>query len=291
MISTSSILAAIDAAEAEVGTRLFDRFPAKGIRITPAGARFIAAATRMLVAENEFARATGDISTRLPKPLRIGCFGPLGTLLMPHLLRRFTTGEPATEIILMEGDQNDLRNWLVAGEIEFAVLYEGEIIASFSPTPICRIPPHVAMSTEDPLAGEPAVHLDDIARRPLVLLDQPETAPQLLAIFRIFAEMPPISFRARTYGAALAAVAEGFGVSILNLKPLSRLDTDHSSVVRKPIFEELPAAKLVVADLYGEEKPAFLCDFIEVFREYVREIGPTGFSITMPERREGLLLT
>ena len=87
MISTSSILAAIDAAEAEAGTRIFNRFPAKGIRITPAGARFVGAAMRLLAAETEFSRATGDISERFPKPLRIGCFEPFGTLLLPNLLR------------------------------------------------------------------------------------------------------------------------------------------------------------------------------------------------------------
>ncbi|UDF32029.1 UNVERIFIED_ORG: LysR family transcriptional regulator (plasmid) [Roseateles sp. XES5] len=290
MISTSSILAAIDAAEAEAGTRIFNRFPAKGIRITPAGARFVAAATRLLAAEHEFSRATGDISARFPKPLRVGCFEPFGTLLLPNLLRRFTVGEEAPEIILREGDQNDLRDWLAGGEIEFAVLYDGETIAPFSPTPICLIPPHVAMHADDALANAPAVRIEDIARRPFVLLDQPETAPQLLAIFRILAEMPRISFRARTYGAALAAVGEGFGMSILNLKPMTRLDTDRGTIVRKPIADDLPPAKLVVADLYGAEKPAFLRDFIGVFKAYMREIGPAGFSVTTPERQHDLLL-
>lgn len=289
-ISTSSILAAIEAAEAEAGTRIFNRFPAKGIRITPAGARFIAAANRLLAAGNEFSRATGDISARIPKPLRVGCFEPLGTLLLPSLLRRFTAEDEAPEILLREGDQGELRDWLSAGEIELAILYDGETIAPFSPTPICLVPPHVAMHADDPLAGAASIRIEDIARRPFVLLDQPETAPQLLAIFRILAEMPHIRFRTRTYGAALAAVAEGFGMSILNLKPLTPLDTDRTTIVRKPIADDLPAARLVVADVYGAEKPYFLRAFIETFRAFMRELGPSGFAVCMPDRQAGLLL-
>lgn len=287
-ISTSSILAAIEAAEAETGTRIFNRFPAKGVQITPAGARFVVAANRLLAAEIEFSRTTGDISSKIPSPLRIGCFEPFGTLLLPGLLRRLAQGPTGPEIVLKEGDQNELRNWLISGEIELAVLYDSETMSPFSPTPICHIPPHVALHVDDPLARAEAVNIADIARQPFVLLDHPETAPQLLAIFKILAEMPKISFRARSYGAALAAVAEGFGASIFNLKPLTFVDTYRNSIVRKPIADDLPASTLVVADLYGSEKPYFLQLFIDTFRDFMREIGPSGFSVTTIRNQAGL---
>ncbi|RDD68623.1 LysR family transcriptional regulator [Paracoccus versutus] len=288
-ISTSSILAAIDAAEHEAGTRIFNRFPAKGIRITPAGSRFVAAAARLLAAETEFARATSDISARIPDPLRIGCFEPLGTLLLPSVLRRFTANEADVEIMVREGDQSELRDWLSAGEIEFAVLYEGDIIAPFDRTPICLVPPHVAMHPDDPLARQEAIRIADIARRPFVLLDQPEIAPQLLAIFRLIAEAPQISFRARTYGAALAAISEGFGLSILNLRPLTPIYAEQGAIVRKPIVDDLPFAKLVVADTYGAEKPYFLQSFIATFRKYLAEIGTDGFAVRNPGHKKDLL--
>ncbi|TIU31454.1 MAG: LysR family transcriptional regulator, partial [Mesorhizobium sp.] len=84
-ISQSSILAAITLAEAGMGARIFDRRPARGVSITPAGQRFVAAARIMLAAETEFNRSIGDLNGRVPKVLRIGCFEPFGALFMPEM--------------------------------------------------------------------------------------------------------------------------------------------------------------------------------------------------------------
>ena len=75
-ISQSSILAAIGLAEAEMGATLFDRRPARGVLITPAGERFVKAARIMIAAEAEFARSIGEMGQRAPGVLRIGCFEP-----------------------------------------------------------------------------------------------------------------------------------------------------------------------------------------------------------------------
>ncbi len=124
-----------------------------------------------------------------------------------------------------------------------------------------------------------------------MLLDQPEIAPQLLAIFRLIAEAPQISFRARTYGAALAAISEGFGLSILNLRPLTPIYAEQGAIVRKPIVDDLPFAKLVVADTYGAEKPYFLQSFIATFRKYLAEIGTDGFAVRNPGHKKDLLFS
>ncbi|MER9664849.1 LysR family transcriptional regulator, partial [Mesorhizobium sp. M0159] len=55
-IAHSSILAALSQAEIEMGVRLFDRRPSRGVGLTPAGERFVASARRLLAAEAEFER-------------------------------------------------------------------------------------------------------------------------------------------------------------------------------------------------------------------------------------------
>jgi DNA-binding transcriptional LysR family regulator len=290
LISQSSILAAIDLAEAEMGSRIFERFPAKGVRVTPAGTRFINAAVAMLAAESEFGRAIGDISGRVPKILRIGCFEPFGALFMPDLLRRYVGAFGDVEIDLREGNQRQLWNWLAEGEIEMAALYDYEPASAFSITPICRVPPHAVLHVDDPLARLDAVEIKDLARHPMVLLDLPETAPRLLALFNNLAETPRIGFRTRSYETVLSAVASGFGMSVLNMKPINPNKANDAFVVRRPILDDLRAPTLIIADVYGTEKPFFLRGFIDLCKAFFRELGPSGFAVSTPEREPYLLI-
>ncbi len=244
----------------------------------------------MLSAGSEFLRTISDISERVPKILRVGCFEPFGALFMPQLLRQYIETVGETEIDLKEGNQRQLRDWLAEGKIEMAVLYDGDLISPFSTTPICLIPPHAALHIDDPLAKRNAVEVKDLAHYPLVLLDLPEATPHILALFSILAEVPKISFRTRSYETALSAISSGFGMSLLNMRPLNQLRTDGPNIVRRPILDDLPPAKLIIADPYGSQKPYFLSAFIDVFRKFFRDLGPSRFAVSTHDREAHLLI-
>ena len=53
-ISQSSVLAAVDATEKDLGFQIFSRQKGRGVIVTAAGERFIAAARRLLGAESDF---------------------------------------------------------------------------------------------------------------------------------------------------------------------------------------------------------------------------------------------
>lgn len=290
LISQSSILAAIALAEAEMGATVFDRRPARGVRITPAGERFVSAARVMLAAETEFRRAIGDLSDRVPKVLRVGCFEPFGALFMPEMLRRYLDTVGDVEIDLWEGDQVQLQDWLTAGQIDLAILYDIGVIRTDSVTRICKVPAHAVLQADDPLASRAGLRLADLARRPLVLLDLPQTATYLLTLFDVLAERPEVRFHTRSYETVRSAVASGFGFAILNMRPVGRATSDGHGIVRRPILDDLRAPALIVADMYGAAKPLFLRVFIDTFRQFFRDVGPEGFSVTTPERQGNLLL-
>lgn len=290
LISQSSILAAITLAEGEMGARIFERRPARGVQITPAGERFVSAARMMLSAETEFNRAIGDLTGRVPKVLRIGCFEPFGALFMPEMLRRYVDDVGDVEIDLREGNQVQLQAWLAEGLIDFAILYDIGPIHTGSITRICKVPAHAVLHADDPLAGEKAVWLSDISTRPLILLDMPQTATYLLTLFDILAQRPEVHFHTRSYETVRSAVASGFGMSILNMRPIGRATADGQTIVRLPILDELPPPSVIILDLYGNAKPLFVRLFIEIFKRFFHDIGPSGFSVTTPER-EPLLLT
>ncbi len=290
-ISQSSILAAISIAEAEIGARLFDRKPARGVMLTPAGERYINASRYLLEAEKEFDRAIGTLSGRVQPVIRIGCFEPFGAIFMTEVLRIYLDeiGEQV-EIILQEGDQLEVRNWLAEGSVDLAILYDIGPDVPGSVTRICKAPAHALLSANDPLAQKEALWLSDLATRPLVLLDMPQTSTYLLTLFDVLAHRPAVKFRTRSYETVRSAVGSGLGVSILNLRPVGRANQDGPGILRRPILDELPPPTLLVADMYGAMKPMFLRVFIEVFRNFFRQLGPARFAVTTPERQRILML-
>jgi len=288
-ISQSSILAAIALAEGEMGARIFERRPARGIRITRSGERFISAARIMLSAATEFDRAIGDLSDRVPKVLRIGCFEPFGALFMPEMLRRYVENVGDVEIDLLEGDQVQLQSLLSDGLIDLAILYDIGPINTGTMTRVCKVPAHVLLHATDPLAEKDAVWISEIATRPLVLLDMPQTVTYLLTLFDILAKRPEVRFHTRSYETVRSAVATGFGMAMLNMRPIGRATADGPDVVRRPILDELPPPSVIILDLYGSSKPLFVRLFIEIFIRFFHEIGPARFSVTTPEREPTLL--
>jgi DNA-binding transcriptional LysR family regulator len=255
---------------------------------TPSGERFLAAARVLLSARDDFSRTLGALAEPASQPLRIGCFEPFGPVFMSDLLRRYVDKVGTSDIQLFEGHQAQLQEWLSTGVVDLVVAYDIGPKLSGSSIPICRVPLHAILHADDPLAREPAISLKDLATRPLVLLDLPHTVTFLLTVFDILASRPQIALRTRSYETVRAAVAQGFGVSLLNLRPISAANADPKTVVRRPIIEDLPIPTLQITDVYGARKPTHVKAFTTIARNFFAELGPRRFAITTPER-EALL--
>ncbi len=282
-ISQSSILAAIDIAEADIGAEMFIRRPSKGMQTTPAGERFVAAARALVAAETEFVREIGALADGPPRTIRIGCFEPFGPLFLPEVLKRLTARTGPIDINLLEADQHQLREWLDTGHVDAVVTYEMGPPFSGEVTRICRMPAHVLLRVDDPLAALDAVPLAAIADRPMILLDLPQTGAYLSTIFDMSGLGRRIGFRTRSYETVRAAVAAGFGIAVLNMRPISPVMGDAPHLVRRPIADPLPPPALIVVDPYGARKPRFLSDFIGEMKGFFRDLGPSRFAVATPE--------
>lgn len=283
-ISQSSILAAISIAEDELGAKIFDRRPSRGIQITPAGERFVTAARALLAASIEFEREIGGLTRGAPQTLRIACFEPFGSLFIAAVLRRFVDAYGSVEVLLFEGDQVQLREWLANGVVDLIVTYDiGPSFGDDRVTRICRVPAHALLPVGDPLAQSNAVSIADLATRPLVLLDLPQTATYLMTLFDVLATKPRVAFRTRSYETVRSAVAAGFGVSILQMRPSGHSAADGPGLVRRALTDVFPAPTLIVADIYGANKPAFVRALIDIIKLFFKELGPEGFSVATPE--------
>ena len=288
-ISQSSILAAIDIAEDVTKTRLFTRRKGHGISLTPAGHKFLVSARRFLAAGDEFVRTLEGFSGAPVTTIRIGCFIPFGALLIPPVLKRYLKEHADCEVILLEGDQTQLRHWLAVGDIDLVVTYDiGQEYGS-GVTPICRFPTHALMNSEDSLSKKKSVTMQELASRPLILLDLPETRTYLMSLFDLTSSRPSIGLRTSSYETVRAAVSNGLGISILNIRPTHHTSPDSENVVRVPISDELRQPTLLVADPYGDQKPGYVKSFIRILHQYFVDLGPDNFAVVLPEYSADLI--
>ena len=289
-ISSSSILAAISAAEDEIGMRIFTRRAGHGVEVTPAGQRFLVSVRRFLAAGLEFERATREFADRPTPVLRLGCFSPLGALLIPPVIRRYIDAYGTCDIVLQEGDQTELRGWLATGELDLVLTYDiGEEFTG-SITPVCRFPAHALLRRDDPLAHQITVSMQDLAERPLILLDLPETRTYLLTLFDFAARRPKVALRTRSYETVRAAVVNGLGVSVLNMRPHQLASPDHETLIRVPISDPLRQPTLIVIDPYGDQKPTYVQSFIAMLFAHLQDLGPENFAVTTPEMIKSLMI-
>ncbi|WP_118134414.1 LysR family transcriptional regulator [Oceanicella sp. SM1341] len=265
-ISQSSILAAVEAAESDLGARLFERRRAKGVVVTPAGERFLIAARQLLAAEQDFNTRVKGLNDR-HGPLRIGCFEPFGSMFMVEVLGRLKAQVGPFNVEVMEADQPRLKRFLDRGEVDVALAYDLGPDFEGTITEICRAPPHAMVPLSSPLALKPSVSIEELAREPLVLLSQPLTVTYLLTLFDYAAQRPEVSFQSRSYNTVIRAVAAGFGCTVLNLRPPRPLEVE-SGCLRLPIDEALPGPKLIAVDRYGDRKPRLLNSFLEALAAY-----------------------
>lgn len=266
-ISQSSILAAIGLAEEDLGARIFDRRKGRGIVITAAGERYLAAAGRLLKAEREF-RHNLRTSTISSGPLRIGCFAPFGSIMMIDVLRNLRERFGFFEVTLIETDQVSLKRALDRGEIDVAVVYDLGPDFDCAIEVIGRAPPHAMVHVDSPLAVHDEISINDLIDTPISLLNLPLTTTYLMTLFDFADRKPMIGFRSSHYETVIRAVGAGFGPTVLNIWPVTRLPSE-TNTRRIRIREPLPAPSIVTADRYGDQKPPNLVLFLEELRKYV----------------------
>ncbi|MGH6861844.1 MAG: LysR substrate-binding domain-containing protein, partial [Phyllobacterium sp.] len=182
-----------------------------------------------------------------------------------------------------------LLNWLEASTVDAIVTYDIGTELPEDAAVLARVPAHALMHVGNPLSKQPAVSLTELTQLPFVLLDLPQTSAYLLTLFDIAGQRPKVSFRTRSYDSVRAAVACGFGFSILNMRPVGRGSPDSDELVRRPLIEDLPAPQLMIADRYGTAKPAFLRRFTNLAQAFFKDVGPKHFAVALADRTDALI--
>lgn len=250
-VSQPSISEAVAALEAELGVALLLRHHARGVTLTPAGARVVAEARLLLRHAEDFLHAAASLGSEAVGEVAMGCFLTLAPRYLPALLAGLGRDAPGLSVRVEEGDHGEILAALAAGRTEIALTYDFDMPEGLEVTPIAQLAPVAVLPAKHRLARAARLRLADLVEEPFLLLDLPHSRDYFAGIFRAAGLTPRIAFRSRSQELLRGLVGNGLGWTIQNVQPESPYAIDGSRITSLPLDARLPAVRLVLAAAPG----------------------------------------
>jgi DNA-binding transcriptional LysR family regulator len=212
----SAVSRQVAALEAVAGRRLFDR-SRQGVALTPAGARLLPRAIRILE-ELDAARREAGGEELAVGPVRLGAFPTAAAGLVPKAL---ATLPPELKVTLREGTTPALTRAVRAGTLDLAILAR---TPPFRP-PDSESPPLelitlserelvVAVSANHPFASARAVEVEQLNGQVWVA-GRSDAGESVLGVWPGLTERPDVRYVVRDWLAKLQIVAAGLAITTL----------------------------------------------------------------------------
>jgi DNA-binding transcriptional LysR family regulator len=265
-ISQASISAAITHLEREFGAQLFVRQHAQGLSLTPAGRAMLREAKQLLKQAAGLYGATSD-EGRVRGTLAVGCLVTLAPMIMPELCYSFMRACPGTEIRQRDDHQEGLLERLRHAEIDVALTYDLQLHSDVAFSALASLPPHALCGAADPMHRQPRVALEELAERPMILLDLPISREYFLGLFHAHGVKPQIFWRSPHQEVVRTMVANGYGYALFNARPRADVALDGRRLYRVALAGEHAPAVLGMATL-RQLRPSRL---VEAFMRHCAE--------------------
>jgi len=238
-VSSPSISAAITQLEVEFGVNLFVREHARGLSLTKAGHKFMERTEFVLREAELLATLAGEITGKVQGILSVGCLMTFAQIVLPGLRRDFESTYPDVRIEQRELNQADIFSQLRRAELDIALTYDLDIPSDLEFQPLHELPPYVVLGEGHPLADRTELTIPDLQDSPMVLLDLPFSGEYFLSFFREANIKPHIAERTGDMSVMRSLVANRFGFSIANIRPLNTLSPDGKKLIFVPLSGEL----------------------------------------------------
>lgn len=278
-VSSPSISAALSQMEQEFGLQFFVRKHAHGLSLTQAGRQFMAQAKLVLTEAEGLKRLAADISGNVQGPLAVGCLVTFAQMIVPGLRREFEQTYPDVQVSQTELNQSQLIEQLRRAEIDVALTYDLEIPADLTFVQLAELPPYALFPVDHPLAQRAAVTVEELQAHPMVLLDLPLSSEYFLSFFAQKGLRPRIAERTRDMAVMRSLVANGYGYSIANIRPLNDLAPDGRKLKYVPLTGKLRSMRLGLMIAGGAENVLTVKAFVDHCRARITNASIPGMTM------------
>jgi len=275
-VSQSSVSAAIAQLEAALGVQLFIRHHAQGVSPTPVGRQFLVRARALLREAEELERFASDLTEAIGGLLELGCLVTLAPMVTPRLCQSFRESHPAATVELVEAGQDELLAKLRDGTVTVAVTYDLELADDILFEALAELPPYAVFAADHRLAGRDSVAMDELSDEPLVLLDLPHSREYFRSLFMAESVTPTVAHRSKQPEAIRTLVANGYGYTIVNARPLLDRALDGRPLKTVPLAGTPRPMRLGVARLAASRPTRLVVGFLEHCRQEIARSGIPG---------------
>ena len=229
VVTESAISSAVGSLSAEVGVPLVDRH-GRGVRLTPAGNRYVDYARRILGLHQEaILAARGEVDPENGS-IRLAAVTTAGELLLPALLASFTVKYPGVDCKLEVASRTAIWPMLTNHEVDLVVAGRppGELdqvqVRAVSPNTLVVVAPPETAQRFDPAQATWLLRESGSGTRATTtaLLEELQVSPPQMVL--------------GSHGAVVAAAVAGLGVTLVS---------------RQAVLRELETGALVEVDVPG----------------------------------------
>ncbi len=281
-VSSPSISAAISQLEAEFGLALFVRKHAHGLSLTQGGKQFVEQAKIVLTEAGKLNELANQITGKVRGPLSVGCLLTFAQVVLPQLRRSFSDQFPEVEFHQFEHHQTEIFAGLRAATLDVALTYDLDIPSDLQFIPLVTLPPYAVMHASHDLAHRESVSPKELADYPMVLLDLPLSSEYFLSFFSRIGARPKITERTRDMGVMRSMVANGFGYSIANIRPLTDTAPDGRRLRYVPLTGPVRPMRLGLAVAEGAGMSLTVRSFIDHCRSHITVATTPGLQLKTP---------
>ncbi|WP_426149971.1 LysR substrate-binding domain-containing protein [Pseudomonas sp. DC3000-4b1] len=214
-ISQSTLTAAIQQLEEEIGVSLFNRH-AKGMSLTHQGHQFLRQAHLILATVDNAKRSLQQCTDQISGTLTIGVSSLVAGYYLANLLTRFQRAYPNVNLQVMEDERPYIEHLLLNGEIDVAVLILSNLEDrhALQTEVLTHSPQRLWLPARHPLLERDEIALADVAAEHLIELRVDEMDRNAQRIWDEAGLRPCISLRSASTEAVRSLVAAGLGVAI-----------------------------------------------------------------------------
>jgi len=269
-VSQAAVSGAINNIEEMFGVRIFHRQPGRGLSLTLAGTSFLVQADTLLQQAKRLEESATLLSTRLSGTIRLGCFPTAVPHIVPSIMEAMKNKYPAISLELREATIAEFVDLLNRGSIDVALTYNLSLDENISFERLFSVYQHVAVSDYDPLAQRDVVSLNELAQKPMILLDLPVCRERILDAYHNLGLTPKIHFQTASTTVVERLVASGQGYAMLGFRPQPNTYDATGRIKFLRLAEQLPQIDFGLA----LARNAKLTRAMDAFLELVRTQAP-----------------
>ncbi|HUV22850.1 MAG TPA: LysR substrate-binding domain-containing protein [Gammaproteobacteria bacterium] len=269
-VSQPSISNAITHLEDVFQVQLFIRHHARGMSLTTAGSQIMEQSQALLRDADELRSFAGKLSDQVFGSINVGCFTPLAPIVTPELCHGFMQSHEGVEVNVSEGNQAELLSKLKKGAIDLALTYNLQLESDIAFTALVELKPYVLLAADHALAGKASIALKSLADERFILLDLPLSDTYFMSLFESHNIKPNIYARTCHIEVQRALVAQGYGYSLGNVRPINQHSLDGSRLSYVPLSGFNPGLTLGMATLANSRKTIVVDIFSQFCRQQIR---------------------